>query len=303
MSRKNSQFRSAGLFGPPPIYNCGACGRRTRETGHDESSVELCAFCYEEAGLENSYSDGAIERDEYLAVLHDLEVQYGRTSTSSIPSPTQPNRSTTMSKTTKPATTKLAIEDACSAPGCIAPPAKSSSYCAKHEGYDPHPKAPKKARPAPSEMPSNAKATAEAFRTMLTKAPKAAKAAKAPKAAVASNGLEVAPGETLDVMTRLYAKGWGNGSISRALGVRNQVAYGWGHGTISRRLPELYALLHLDAPAALARGRKPSADEVTGAIRAPSDAQASPRMNRKLDDPRQLVLALLNVVDGILGQM
>ena len=28
-------------------YTCRVCGKRTRETGHDESSCQLCAFCYE----------------------------------------------------------------------------------------------------------------------------------------------------------------------------------------------------------------------------------------------------------------
>jgi len=38
-------------------YECRVCGKQTRETGHDESSCQLCAFCYEESGLENHHSD------------------------------------------------------------------------------------------------------------------------------------------------------------------------------------------------------------------------------------------------------
>ena len=38
-------------------YTCVSCGRRTRETGQDESRVELCLSCYEAAGLENEHSD------------------------------------------------------------------------------------------------------------------------------------------------------------------------------------------------------------------------------------------------------
>ncbi len=39
------------------LYTCGNCKKQTRETGDGESSVELCARCYYEAGLENEHSD------------------------------------------------------------------------------------------------------------------------------------------------------------------------------------------------------------------------------------------------------
>jgi len=38
-------------------YKCRVCGKRTRETGEGESSIELCRRCYDEAGLENDHSD------------------------------------------------------------------------------------------------------------------------------------------------------------------------------------------------------------------------------------------------------
>lgn len=38
-------------------YTCRVCGKKTRATGHDEESCQLCAFCYIESGLENSHSD------------------------------------------------------------------------------------------------------------------------------------------------------------------------------------------------------------------------------------------------------
>jgi hypothetical protein len=38
-------------------YKCRVCGKRTRETGEDESIVELCLDCYEEAGFENEHLD------------------------------------------------------------------------------------------------------------------------------------------------------------------------------------------------------------------------------------------------------
>jgi hypothetical protein len=53
--------RSAGFDGTNPFckttYICEYCGKRTRETGHSESGVGLCAKCFEEAGLENEHSD------------------------------------------------------------------------------------------------------------------------------------------------------------------------------------------------------------------------------------------------------
>lgn len=47
-----------------PTYTCGSCGRVTRETGYDESSVELCRKCNAEALTENSISDGYITTAE-----------------------------------------------------------------------------------------------------------------------------------------------------------------------------------------------------------------------------------------------
>lgn len=53
-------------------------GKRTRETGGDESSVELCAFCNECALTENSYYDGNCTWDEYLAAIEELKKRYKR---------------------------------------------------------------------------------------------------------------------------------------------------------------------------------------------------------------------------------
>lgn len=49
---RNSRFqRGSGVFA------CGCCARRTRDTGGDNTGVELCAECYELAGIENQISD------------------------------------------------------------------------------------------------------------------------------------------------------------------------------------------------------------------------------------------------------
>jgi hypothetical protein len=39
------------------VYKCLECGKMTRETGDGESSVEMCATCYEICGTENMHSD------------------------------------------------------------------------------------------------------------------------------------------------------------------------------------------------------------------------------------------------------
>jgi NAD-dependent dihydropyrimidine dehydrogenase PreA subunit len=46
-----SKFTRNGLIGP--TYYCKLCKKRTRETGHDESSCELCKSCYFECLKEN----------------------------------------------------------------------------------------------------------------------------------------------------------------------------------------------------------------------------------------------------------
>ena len=43
--------------GRTPVYTCRVCGKRTRETGDCESSVEMCRKCYFIAGQENSHTD------------------------------------------------------------------------------------------------------------------------------------------------------------------------------------------------------------------------------------------------------
>ena len=40
-----------------PTYKCRCCNKTTRETGDDESSVELCRACYRDATAENDHLD------------------------------------------------------------------------------------------------------------------------------------------------------------------------------------------------------------------------------------------------------
>lgn len=38
-------------------YACRSCGKKTRATGYEEETCELCAFCYNESVLENYHND------------------------------------------------------------------------------------------------------------------------------------------------------------------------------------------------------------------------------------------------------
>ena len=62
--RNNSRFQSSPFRGLGPTYICVACGKRTRETGHDESSCELCKSCYLDCLMDNEHSDGYHDDDK-----------------------------------------------------------------------------------------------------------------------------------------------------------------------------------------------------------------------------------------------
>lgn len=51
--KRPTKFRSGS-----GCYDCGNCGKKTRETGEGESSVKLCRKCYDEAGFECDHLDG-----------------------------------------------------------------------------------------------------------------------------------------------------------------------------------------------------------------------------------------------------
>jgi hypothetical protein len=54
------------------VYTCRICGKKTRETGEDESSVKLCASCYGMAGQENTHSDNGHAGDfEYCPICRN----------------------------------------------------------------------------------------------------------------------------------------------------------------------------------------------------------------------------------------
>lgn len=59
VKQKNSHFRAGS-----GSYTCEECGKRTRETGSGESSLHLCAFCYEGSEMVNSVMDGDCTLEE-----------------------------------------------------------------------------------------------------------------------------------------------------------------------------------------------------------------------------------------------
>jgi len=59
MTRNVSKFQRS--VHTDPTYVCGACGKRTRETGEGESSVELCRVCYVYYGVSNTHNDAGHE--------------------------------------------------------------------------------------------------------------------------------------------------------------------------------------------------------------------------------------------------
>jgi hypothetical protein len=46
------------FFGGAPVYVCASCKHNTRTTDKSAADLDLCALCYEEAGIENEHNDG-----------------------------------------------------------------------------------------------------------------------------------------------------------------------------------------------------------------------------------------------------
>lgn len=77
MPNNNRFSRHLGASG---CYTCGACGKKTRSTGEGEESCQLCAFCYLEAGLENSFSDTPSDAPWLLTEIQAVVKKYNRPS-------------------------------------------------------------------------------------------------------------------------------------------------------------------------------------------------------------------------------
>lgn len=65
-------------FGRKGVFECHVCHSKTRDCGFGNAEVELCPFCYHEAELENSLSDGCIDKKEFEIRLAKLKKKYKR---------------------------------------------------------------------------------------------------------------------------------------------------------------------------------------------------------------------------------
>ena len=52
-------------------YTCKSCGKRTRDTGGDNTDLEMCRECYDRAGDENAVNDGQMTQAEFDAKWAD----------------------------------------------------------------------------------------------------------------------------------------------------------------------------------------------------------------------------------------
>ena len=78
MSDRNSKFqRGSG------VYTCECCKKSTRETGQGESAYQLCIYCYEVSGNQNSLSGEEISKEEYGEIVKALRTQYKHPGTKS----------------------------------------------------------------------------------------------------------------------------------------------------------------------------------------------------------------------------
>jgi hypothetical protein len=60
------------------VYTCIVCGKKTRDTGLGEAQGDMCAYCFEECGLENLLQDGRINGKQYDEMLAELKKRYNR---------------------------------------------------------------------------------------------------------------------------------------------------------------------------------------------------------------------------------
>ena len=61
---KTTNNRNA-RFGRNGCYACRACGKQTRETGRDESSIRMCACCFEKTSCQNHVADNGPDGDNF----------------------------------------------------------------------------------------------------------------------------------------------------------------------------------------------------------------------------------------------
>ena len=67
-----SQFQRGTYRNKGGAFKCEICGRRTRETGEDETALQQCRFCIWEGYAENDLADGVTTEEEYKARMAEI---------------------------------------------------------------------------------------------------------------------------------------------------------------------------------------------------------------------------------------
>jgi len=74
-TKSNSHFgKSGGVFGNRTggVITCTNCGKRTRDTGHNEGTFEMCRRCIEAQETANGILDGQYTLDDVPEKDRDL---------------------------------------------------------------------------------------------------------------------------------------------------------------------------------------------------------------------------------------
>lgn len=58
-----NRFQGNDCNGHGAVYTCSICAKKTRETGHDESSLGYCWTCLREMYIENAISDYGVDEE------------------------------------------------------------------------------------------------------------------------------------------------------------------------------------------------------------------------------------------------
>ena len=70
MKTKHNRFVSHHTM--TPVFTCRECGKKTRDTGHDEAALELCKRCLFGFYVENTASDYGKDSPEHKEAVANL---------------------------------------------------------------------------------------------------------------------------------------------------------------------------------------------------------------------------------------
>jgi hypothetical protein len=209
-------------------------------------------------------------------------------------SPKKPTAKAIKATLAKHSPQRLQVIDACAAKGCLNPPdvkAKGIGYCAQHMPLSP--KAAKAAK-AIKVVALSEEELAEGFEKLI-KNPKLTGLARV--AGIPPEAKKKATPGAVKLIEKLRTAGWSDAQIGLAVGIQDtgnlprDTVWKWRKAKAACPcLKELRALVQLPVPQKVMRG----------SIRAPkAPSQVSARVNAKLDDPRQLRLALEGIRDAL----